>query len=111
MRAVSLIAVTLAALALVSCGDETGPDEETSLKSATVSAQKAAARPAADTISLKSHPIFAAAQAPAVTQESGVCGVRKRELAAVRSRMDKGVTPQLRSEEVSLNAIVADVCN
>lgn len=111
MRAVSLIAVTLTALALISCGDETGPDEEANLKSATVAAEKATARPAADTISLKSHPIFAAAQAAAAAQESGVCGVRKRELAAVRTRMDKGVTPQLRSEEVSLNAIVADVCN
>ena len=110
MHARSLIAATLAALALVSCGDETGPNDTADLKSSTVAAQKAAAKPAADSISLKSHPMFARAQAPSA-QESGVCGVRKRELAAVRSKMDKGATPQLRSEEVSLNAIVADVCN
>lgn len=115
MRTLSLTSLALMALALAACGDETptSPDEA-SLKAAAVSPDKAGSAPA-DSLSLKSAavtapPSFVVGKRGGL-KESSVCAVRKRELALVRSKLAKGATPALKTDEVNLNAIVDDVCN
>ena len=109
MRTRSFTSLAFAALVLLACGDETptSPDDA-ALKRAGVAAGKADSA-ASDSLAVKLSPSLAGQRGAA--KESSVCGARKRELAAVRTNLAKGATPQLRTAEINLFAIVSDVCN
>jgi hypothetical protein len=102
--------LALAALILLACGDETptSPDDAALKKGAVTTGKTDSA--SGDSLQLKRGALLLTGQ-PGMTKESSVCGARKRELAAVRGKLTKGATPQLRNDEVSLFAIVSDVCN